>query len=345
MAGRPGTSPRARRVTVDDVAAQAGVSQATVSQVLGGSRPVSQATREKVLESIQTLGFRPNQLARSLRRERSQSIAFVVPNIMHEVYPAVARGIGEVVRPLGYQVAIYDTDNDRATERHVIHTVGDRMTDGMIAFGFRLHDADLRTLDAQGIVTVNGGFTGRPPGACDSVQVSQDEAFRDAVLTLGARYRGPIAHIGGPRGHSTAPIREAGFRAGMAAGGFRLDEALVIAASEYSAVGGRDALTELLGRAAAPPRLVICANDLLAIGAISAAVTRGLRVPEDIAISGYDNIPVSEALTPPLTTMDAFQFEQGRTCARLMLERLAGDYTESARHVVMPARLIERASA
>jgi LacI family transcriptional regulator len=333
-----------RRVTVDDVAAHAGVSQATVSQVLNGSRPVSEATRARVQASIQELGYRPNQIARALRGQKSRTVAIIVPSFVQEFYPWMALGVSEVLRPEGYQVALYYTDGVRATETQVARVVAERVTDGAIVFGSPLHKADARIFAEFGITVVNGGLSAGDAADYDTVRVAQEEAFSGLVQLLGERYDGLIAHIAGPPGHDTAPVREAGFRAGLAAFGTPEADVVVAAATAYSWEAGRAAAAGLLdsGRR---PRLLVCANDLLAIGAMAAARERGLRVPGDLAVTGYDNIVAAGMAVPPLTTVEPFAEEQGRACARLLLERMSGGYDGPPRHLVLSTEVIERESA
>ena len=332
-----------RRVTVDDVARDAGVSQATVSQVLSGKRPVSAATRARVMASIAELGFRPNQLARALRQQKSHTVAIVVPNIAHVVYPMVARGVSELLRPLGYQAALYDTDHSPSTETQVLRTVADRMVDGAIVFGFPVKQSDAEILSSVGIPFVNGGLDESLDTQWDSVRVDQVAAISSLVEHVAALGRSPIAYIGGPTDEGSASARETGFRVGMAAARQPIDPAL-LTSSPYSWEGGRAALDRMLSDGHAP-RSVICANDMIAIGAMTAARDHGLRIPEDIAITGYDNIDAAVMSLPPLTTVEAHPFEQGRECARLLLDRMTGDYGGRARHVMLPAKLLLRESA
>jgi len=340
---RPKTDGKTR-VTVIDVARHAGVSQATVSQVLNGSRPVSEATSARVLRSIELLGYRPNQLARALRYQRSQTVAIVVPNMLHEIYPSVAHGVSEVLRPLGYQVALYDTDNAARIETQVVRAIAERMTDGVILFGHPLTRTDARILLDLDIALVNGGLDDDVARPWDTVRIRQADAMRDMVVLLASRYDGPIAYVGGPADHSTAPVREAGFRSGMALVGRDIDESLMITIAEYSWASGRDEFARLLAHGKRP-RLAICANDLVAIGAIAAARSVGLRVPEDIAVSGFDNTVAAAMSVPPLTTIETYPYEQGRACARLLLDRIDGGYTGPPRFMSLAAEIVERESA
>lgn len=334
---------KARRVTVRDVAAHAGVSQATVSQVLSGSRPVAATTRARVLASVKDLGYRPNHLARALRQQKSHTVAIVVPNITHVTYPMVARGAGEVLGPLGYQVALYDTNGLRATEKQIVRTLTDRMVDGAIIFGYPLAPDDARLLQESAIAIVNGGPGAEASPLWDTVQVDETTALRDLTRTLGKHYQGPIAYIGGPADHYTTARREAGFRAGMNDLALACEPHLMTSAS-YTWAGGRNALASIL-EADLHPRLVVCANDMIAVGAIAAAREHGLDVPNDIAVCGYDNIDAAEMAVPPLTTIDAFPYEQGRAAARLLLERMSNSYSGPGRNLILSTTPVRRASA
>jgi LacI family transcriptional regulator len=332
-----------RRITAREVAAHAGVSQATVSQVLSGSRPVSESTRSRVLASVKELGYRPNHLARALRQQKSHTVAIVVPNITHVTYPMVARGASEILGPLGYQVALYDTNGLRTTENQIVRTLTDRMVDGAIVFGYPLTPSDARVLQGSGVAIVNGSPGAEPSPRWDTVQVDETSALRNLTRSLGVRYEGLIAYIGGPADHNTAPRREAGFRAGMDDLGLACEPRLLTSAP-YTWAGGRNALAGIL-EAGLRPRLVVCANDMIAIGAIAAAREHGLDVPDDVAVSGYDNIDAAEMAVPPLTTVEAFPFEQGRAAARLLLERMTNAYSGPARHLILSAESVTRASA
>jgi LacI family transcriptional regulator len=329
-----------RRVTVADVAAHAGVSQATVSQVLGGSRPVAQETRSKVLASIAELGFRPNQLARALRHQRSHTVAIVVPNITHVVYPMVARGVSEVLRPLGYQVALYDTDGDPDTETQVLKTIADRMVDGAVLFGYEVNARDTEALTSVGIHIVNGGLDDALNREWDTVRVDQFAAFKSLTELAIGRCGPTIAYIGGPADEGSSRPREAGFRAGMASAGLTVDESYVTS-SPYSWQGGRDALHEIFATGRRP-RAVVCGNDMIAIGAMTAARDLGLDIPAGGALSRKENNHTALMSIPPLSTVEAYPFEQGRACARLLLERMSGEYDGPARHQTLSAELILR---
>jgi len=255
----------------------------------------------------------------------------------------VARGVSEVLRPEGYQVALYDTDHDPVTETQVVRTITDRMVDGAIVFGFEVKPADAEIFARANKPFVNGGLDDAKALPWDSVRVDQTLAFRDLVASVAKTGRGPIAYVGGPAEEGSSAPREKGFREGIAAAGQRPDPALMADSAAYSWEGGRTALGRILARGTRPGA-VICANDMIAIGAMQAARDAGLRIPEDIAITGYDNIDAAEMTLPPLTTVEAFPFEQGRACARLLLDRLRGEVGAEPRHLLLGTEIVERDS-
>ncbi|MGH1524204.1 LacI family DNA-binding transcriptional regulator [Leifsonia sp. L25] len=285
-----------RRITVADVAAHAGVSPATVSQVLGGSRPVSAATRERVQQSIDELNFRPNQLARALRQQRSHTVGIVVPNITHVLYPMVARGVSEILRPLGYQVALYDTDHQDDIEQRVLATLVDRHVDGAIIFGHELTPAKAAILSDAGVQFVEGGLDGPPEHDWDTVRVDQRAAIRQITSEVWQRRGGRIAYIGGPDNEGSSYPRRDGFLDAI--------RALNVPGSDWSLTqttytwqGGREAMAELLASGPVPTS-VVCANDMIAIGAMDTLRRAGLRIPDDVAVTGYDNIDAAEMAIP-----------------------------------------------
>ncbi|GAA3215270.1 LacI family DNA-binding transcriptional regulator [Dactylosporangium siamense] len=332
-----------RRATIGDVAAHAGVSVTTVSHVLSGRRPVSTATQQKVRRSIDLLGFRPNEIARSMRSQRTHTAALVVPNIAHVVYPFVARGITEELRPLGYQISIYDTDDDPVVKADVLQVITDRRVDGVILFGFDITSTDAAVLTGASIPFVNGGLNAEVDGPYDCVRSDQRAGLEITTRHLIERFGGPLAFVGGLPGDGPADLRESGFRRAMAAAGLPVDERLV-ARVPYSWEGGREALAQLLAKDL-PIRAVVCANDLIAIGGMAMARERGLRVPEDLAFTGYDNIEAGTMVVPTLTSVESFLDEQGRSCARLLIDRLGRGYGGPARHVSIDTALVVRASS
>jgi len=241
-------------------------------------------------------------------------------------------------------VALYDTDNVRSVETQVVRSIAERVTDGAVIFGYPLARSDARILTSLGIAVVNGGLDDELPRPWDAVRVAQPEAMRTITELMVGQYGGPVAYVGGPPDHPTSAVREAGFRAGMQALGMPVDESLVTSVEAYAWPQARDHFQQMIGDGRRP-RLVICANDLLAIGVIAAVRARGWRVPDDVAVTGYDNIVAAGMSVPPLTTIETYPAEQGHACARLLLDRMLDGYAGPPRFLTLNTDIVRRESA
>jgi LacI family transcriptional regulator len=329
----------AKRTTIAEVAERAGVSPTTVSHVITGNRPVAAATRKRVEEVVLELGFRPNGLARSLRIQRSHTIALIIPDITNPFYPVLARGLDDALGT-DYRTMICYTDADRDRELAFVADVSDRKADGIVIVAFRIAASELKQIMPSAIPVVSVG-DGIDDPLIDMVLTNDENGAFEAtryLLELGHRR---VALIGGTEG--PGPRRMAGYRRALENAGiaFRPDLAAI---GGWNRHGGSTALRQLLA-IADPPSAVFCANDLMAIGAFDAAREQGLRIPQDLAIVGYDDIDAAAMVNPPLTTVANPAYEVGETAGRLLLDRVTGSYSGKRRDVVLRSQLVKRASA
>ncbi|MEU4408581.1 substrate-binding domain-containing protein [Streptosporangium sp. NPDC023963] len=333
---------RADRPSITRVAQLAGVSATTVSHALNGRRPVADETRRRVLAAIDQLGYRPNVLARGLRTSRSQTIGLIIPDITNPFYPALARGLQDVLGPAGYDEIISNTDGDRELERAAIDQMIARQVDGLAFAVFHTHAEDLLPVIGAGIPVVRLG--GRLVQAGVDVVHSDDEGgAAEATRYLLERGYRRIGFVCGPHAEGPAAERVAGYRSALLAAGADADPRLV-AHTHFSRAGGSSGTARLLDLPE-PPDAVLCANDIMAIGALDTAEERGLRVPADLAVMGFDDIEAASLVSPGLTTMANPAREIGQACARRLLERLRGGTAQSSAETVIPARLVRRRSA
>jgi DNA-binding LacI/PurR family transcriptional regulator len=341
----PEEQPRAHRgerPSIRRVADLAGVSATTVSHTLNGRRPVAEQTRRRVLRAIEELGYRPNVLARGLRTSRSQTIGLIIPDITNPFYPALARGLQDVLGPAGYDQIISNTDGVRRTEQAAIEHMIARQVDGLAFAVFHTHAEDLLPAIEAGIPVVRLGGRLVQRGV-DLVHSDDEGGAAEATRhLLGCGYR-RIAFVCGPDAEGPAAERVAGYRAALTDAGVAPDQALV-AHTHFSRAGGAKGVARLL-ELAEPPDAVLCANDVMAIGALDVAAQRGLRVPEDLAVMGFDDIDAAGMVSPGLTTMANPAREIGQATAVRLLERLRGAAGEPSTELVVPARLIRRQSA
>ncbi|MGW7682252.1 LacI family DNA-binding transcriptional regulator [Kribbella sp. NPDC054772] len=331
-----------RRVAISDVAARAGVSPTTVSHVLSGRRPVSAATQARVRSVMDELGWEPNEVARSLRTQRTQTIALIVPDITNPFYPSVARGLLDVVSEPGYQVLIGNTDGEPRAERDLVARMVTRSVDAMVFAGYYSKAADVAAAVAAGIPVALMGGRRAAPGI--DVLSSDDLAAGElATSYLIDRGYQRIGFVTGPAGDGPPADRVQGYRRALAAAGLRFVRQLIVR-EEFSRAGGTAGLHALLDLPR-PPRAVLCTNDMVAIGALDAVRDRGLRVPDDVAVMGFDDIEAAALVSPSLTTVSGDPREQGRAVGRVLLGRLEGTAPSRPQRILFAPSVVRRDSA
>ena len=329
-----------RSSTIQDVADLAQVSISTVSRVVNDAGyPVRPETRRRVLEAIGALDFRPNPIARSLVGKPTQTIGLIVPDISNPYYPLLSRGVEDVASEQGYTVFFCNTDRSAAKARHYVEVLREKQTDGLIFAGGGLEENGEPLLsegDSGRVVLI-----GRHHWPFPSVQVDNARAARDATCHLIELGHRRIAFISGPIGLTSARDRLAGYMQAMEDPGSRVDQSL-IQEGDFQAESGYQAAFSLLQSREAPTA-IFAANDQMAIAAMAAAYDLGLRVPEDVAVVGFDDTPAARDVRPALTTVSLPTYEIGASAARLLLRLLAGEATEET--VWLPTRLVVRQSS
>lgn len=337
------------RATMRDVARRANVSIKTVSNVINGYAHVTPATRERVERAIAELDYRPNLSARSLRSGRTGIVALAVPELDVPYFAELARHVVTASERRGWTVLIDQTEGLRERERLVAAGFRDRLIDGLIFSPLALTSADLaERTDHTPMVLLGerfGGASGEPLVA-DHVMIDNIAAAREATAHLIALGRRRVAAIGAQNRASgaTARMRLEGYRQALAAAELVYDPALVAQAPHYHRADGAAGMTALLSLPE-PPDAVFCFNDPLALGAIRALADHGLRVPEDVAVVGFDDIEDGRYSVPTLTTVAPDKAEIARQAVELLGRRLDGASDGAApREVEAGHRLIVRES-
>lgn len=329
------------RVRIADVAKAAGVSPTTASHALTGRRVVSAVTLEKVRKAAEDLNYRANAVARSLRTQRTNAVALIVPDITNPFYPMVARGVQDALSDAGYQVIVCSTDADPARELRTLRDMVARAVDGMIVSLFRASDEELASVAASGIPFVMlGPMEG--PHLGDRVMGDDRVSVSEATRHLLAAGRKRIAFVGAALGVGPGDSRLAGYEDALLASGIALDPRLILR-SDYSRAGAREAAAQLVGLEP-PVDAIICANDLTAIGVMDALKSAGLSVPSDVAVVGFDDIETAALVSPALTTVDNRAYDKGVVCGRILLQRMSGELTGEFRRIVVPGHFIVRES-
>jgi LacI family transcriptional regulator len=334
-----------RRPTQVDVARSAGVSQAMVSYVVNDNAAITvpESTRQRILAAIAELGYVPDSTARRLRTRKTLTIAVVIPDITNPFYPAFQRGIQDVAGRHDYDVLTYNTDADPEIEARCLRSVQQGRVDGLIAVLFHQTAVALRPLLDRGIAVVRLEAVRKEAGEwpIDNVYVDSVAASRTIVSYLISRGHRRIGLLAGHRG--PRPARAIGYLQALNEHGIAMDEALV-REGDFREAGAQVMMRELLALAT-PPTAVYAVNDVMAIGALIAVREAGLRVPDDVAIAGFDDIPAAQYVSPALTTIAQRPEQLGRRAAEMLLERLGGSAPDHGRCEAMPYELIIRASA
>jgi len=330
----PNSSPRP--VTTHDVARRAGVSQATVSLVLSGNprARVAQATRERVLEAAEELGYRPNILARGLVRGKSYAIGVVVPDLTNPFYLDVVTGAQRVAAEAGYAVLPGDT-RESTPIRH-LEALRARQVDGVIIDGVGAAALPHDALSELKVVVVDEPSERWPGVASDALAAGRLAA--EHLVGLGHRrvaFIGPATDVHGFR------MRERGFFQALREGGIPLPHEW-LRRTPPTVSGGLAAMKALL--ASTRPTAVFCANDLIAMGALKAALKAGVDVPRELSIIGCDDVEMASVVTPELTTIAIPARELGARAARLLIRQLDGQEVSVKPSKPLPVRLVRRAT-
>jgi DNA-binding LacI/PurR family transcriptional regulator len=337
MSTEPGNG---RGVTLDEVALAAGVSRATVSRVVNGNPKVGEDAKRDVERAIEKLGYIPNPAARSLVTRRSDSIGVVIPEptsflFGDPFFPRLLRGIGAALSSRELQLVLLMPQSPREESRVERYLTAGHV-DGVLLVSLHGDDPLPMHLAARHVPAVIGG---RPPrgAAVSYVDVDNEQGARSAVEHLIAGGRKRIATVTGPLDMGAAVDRLAGYHQALAAAGIASDADLQ-ASGGFSQPGGAEAMRQILD---ARPDIdaVFAASDLMASGAMQVLRAAGRRIPEDVALVGFDDSPIVDSTDPPLTSVRQPIEEMGREMVRLLLEHTA-DPGSVPRKANLPTELV-----
>jgi LacI family transcriptional regulator len=305
--------------TMRDVAERAGVSVTSVSHVINETRPVSYELRERVLAAMEELGYQPNRLARSLRSGKTQTIGMIVPDSADPFFAEVARGIEDTAFENGYSLILCNSDANLGKEAFYTDVLVEKQVDGILFLAAGLSTERILDLQQRGmpVVVVDREL----PGAHVDLVVTDNagggwSATRH-LIDLGHRR---IGYITAPSDLTLSEYRSTGYRKALEEAGIAADENLVVR-GDFDFKSGYRAARQLLANDK-QPTAIFASNDIMAIGAICAAVESGLQVPQDLSVVGYDDIPLASYSNPPLTTIAQPNYDMGVRAASLLLERL-----------------------
>lgn len=329
------------RPTLAEVARRAGVSVASASRALNGAS-ASPATVARVRKAADELGYVVDAMARSLKVGRTEQLAFAVADLGNPVYVAMMRAIEGVVRAAGFRLVVSAIGSDPDDEIDVVRGLGRGYADGLILIPLRITGDVVSELRSSRVpVVVIGSLPAGVP--IDNVRANSARGVGLAVAHLAEGGRRSIAFLNGPLDTVPGRARDRGFHRAMAALGRTISGSQTIAAADFTHDAGEKAANALLTHY--EPDAIVCANDLLAIGAMRVLRGRGLRVPEDVAVVGMDNTDLAELSTPALTSVSLGSEERGRIAAAMLLDRLRDPERKASRTTVQPELVLRASSA
>jgi LacI family transcriptional regulator len=335
--------PAVQTPTLRDVADGAGVHPATASRALNPATRglVNADTARRVIKVAESLGYRPNPIARSLKTARSGTVGLVIPDLTNPLFPPIVRGIEDVLEPAGYSGLIVNTDNDPTRERAQVELLRGRQVEGLIVATALLDHPLLEQLHREGVPMV---MVNRRPASVDVPSVTPDDphGVELAVQHLASLGHRRIAHLAGPPTTSTGLARAKAFRNAVRDQDLADDPGLTVTCDFWSEEAGAEGLRTLLDSGASFTA-VVAGNDLIALGCYDVFAERGIRCPEDVSVVGFNDMPFLDKLAPPLTTVAIPHQQIGAEAARLLLEAIA-DRGRSAKSVLLPLSLVVRGS-
>jgi len=330
--------------SIREVAKRAGVSLGTVSNVLNRPEIVAEETRRRVQLAIEEIGFVPNGSARQLRVGRSQHIGLVVLDVANPFFTEVARGVEDLANQAGYVVILCNSDDSAEKENNYLQVLEEQRTQGVLITPVQSDAGYLQRFRQRGIAVV---LLDRPSRIKDLCSVSVDDVRGGELAAAHLLEQGHqrIAFVHGPLSIRQIADRRRGVLKAIKAAGLDPDGALVdITTPTQTAREGEECVEKLLS-ARIKPTAVFCANDLLALGLMRGLIKRGISIPGDMALVGYDDVEFASVLSTPLTSIRQPKYELGRAAAELLLDEADNPTTHQHKHIVYQPELIVRESS
>jgi LacI family transcriptional regulator len=330
-------------VNLVQVAQRAKVATSTVSRTINQTGKISAATQEHVRKVMREMGYKPNRVARRLRTSEGKChlLGLIIPNIQNPFFADLARGVEDVAYKNNFAVLLCNYDEDFKKQQFYLDVMQAESVDGMILSPLHESDKAIARIVAAGfsVVCVDRSIAGT---AVDKVVVDNQRGALAAVSHLLEKGHRRIGIISGPIDSSTGRERLAGYKAALAQAGVALEPALIMH-GDYREESGRR-LTEALLSRRSPPTALFVANNQMLIGAIETIAAHSLRIPRDIAVVGFDDLPLAAVFTPPLTIVRQPAYEVGRSAAELLLKRIEEPQRATVSIQLLPELVIRKSS-
>ena len=327
--------------SIKDVAREAGVSIATVSRVLNDIDVVNEETKKKVVEAIKKLGYRPNIVARSLKTQRTRTIGILIPDISSQFYPEIVRGAEDVANIYDYNVMLCNSDFDIDKEKEYLRVLKEKMVDGVLYMSSSLENDILdliNELDVKTVLVETDDKNANLP----SVTIDNIKATYETTKYLIDKNIKDIAFIGVSRDDNNAwRKRYTGYKNALEESGIAVKEELTYF-HNLKVETGYNGVMEIMNKGG-KPEAIVCASDEIAMGAINALRDKGLKVPEDVSVIGFNDIDLARAFYPKLTTVHQPMYDMGSVAMRMLIKLINNKVLEEG-HFVLNYNLVERDS-
>jgi LacI family transcriptional regulator len=329
-------------VTLKDIAERAGVTAATVSMVINNKPNISEATREKVLKIARELNYYPNAIARGLATRKTNAIGVIVPNLASSFVVRILQGIKSTNHDIEYTVQLFDTIGQRETESQLFQRLAhERRIDGAILISASVTDEELRIFKDESVPCV---VVARMCDFLDSVYVNNAEGSFDATNYLLDKGHRSIACVTCRKQNLPMQDRLNGYKKALVQRGIQYSEEMVFDVSDDTMAEGLLVATKLLALPTRPTAVFVPAGDMVAIGIVKEAKKRGVKIPTELAVLGFDDIPAAEVVEPMLSTVRQPKLEMGDFAINMIIDKVEGREV-GLKHKELATKLIIRESA
>lgn len=338
------TKRKKSTITLKDIAKQVGVDKSTVSRALNPDKQelLTPEVVKRVQEIAVRMGYRKNLMARSLRTHRTMTVGIVLPDITNTLFAPIVRGAESILEPLGYASMIVNTDDDFDRGVYLTGVLLERGVDGIIDAATQISSSYIETIEGQGVPLVTAiRKTDRP--SIPAVINDDSEGIRLIIQHLYVWGHRKLAHIAGPETLSTGHSRLKAFRQHMSDIGLALPEKAIVTAKRFDEEEGSRCAIDLLVRGL-DFTAIVCANDRLALGAIKALNQSGVPCPDQMSVTGFNDLPFLNLIPPGLTTIRIQQFDVGRLSAELLIRMMTNQEAVIPNTSILPVELVERGS-
>ncbi|MBA1336160.1 MAG: hypothetical protein HPY66_2119 [Firmicutes bacterium] len=331
------------KITLKDVAKMAGVSPSTVSRVITKSKDlnIKDETRQRILDTIEKLDYKPNVIARSLRIKSTNTLGMIIPDITNSFFSALFKGAEKLASEKGFSIILANTDDNLAKAEKLINNMRQRQVDGLLLATTHISDDTLHSMNVNKYPHV---FVNRHLNNEIESYVIVDNFLGTtlAMEHLVALGHSKIAHISGPSSVDTAFKRFEGYKFSLERNDLCYNPDLVVE-SEMTEEGGYKAFYELVKKRV-DFTAVYAANDLIAVGLMTAAKEKGLKIPEDFSLVGFDDLPVADKTSPSLTTVKVPLHEMGYIAADILIKEIKGEKNYINKIILRPELVVREST-